>query len=158
MSDRQTISLEELNAQVGGEPRFSRWYTIDQSRIDSFADDTEDWQFIHVDPERAVETPFRGTIAHGFLSLSMLSAMSYDSELPLENTAMGINYGFNKVRFTSPVKSGAKIRAKFVTKSVDQKTENSVLITRLVTVEIEDEKRPALSAEWLGYIVMEKDA
>jgi len=154
MSD--TISMQDLLAQVGGEPRYSRWYTLDQSRIDAFADVTDDWQFIHVDPEKAAETPFGGTIAHGFLTLSMLSAMSYDSEKPLENTAMGINYGFNKIRFTSPVKSGSKVRAKFVTKTVDQKTENSVLITRSVTVEIENEKRPALTAEWLGYTVLEK--
>ena len=82
--------------------------------------------------------------------------MSYDCELPVEGTAMGINYGFNKVRFTSPVKAGSKIRAKFVTKSVDQKTENSLLITRGVTVEIENEPRPALTADWLGYTVLEK--
>lgn len=154
MSD--TISMQELLDQVGGEPRYSRWYTLDQSRIDTFADVTDDWQFIHVDPERATDTPFGGTIAHGFLTLSMLSAMSYDSEKPLQGTAMGINYGFNKIRFTSPVKSGCKVRAKFVTKSVDKKTENSVLITRSVTVEIENEKRPALTAEWLGYTVLEK--
>ena len=156
MSDAKTITLEELNAQVGGEPRYSRWYELDQSRIDTFADVTEDWQFIHLDKEKAAKTPFGGTIAHGFLSLSMLSAMSYDCELPVEGTAMGINYGFNKVRFTSPVKAGSKIRAKFVTKSVDQKTENSLLITRGVTVEIENEPRPALTADWLGYTVLEK--
>jgi len=158
MDTSKTISLEELNAQVGGEPRCSRWYTVDQDRIDKFADTTEDWQFIHVDPDKAAKTPFGGTIAHGFLSLSMLSAMSYDCELPLEKTEMGINYGFNKVRFTSPVKTGARVRAKFVTKAVDQKTENSVLITRSVTVEIEDEPRPALTAEWLGYTIMEKQS
>ena len=156
MAEKQTISLEDLHAQVGGEPRYSRWYTLDQSRIDGFAEQTEDWQFIHVDPERAAETPFGGTIAHGFLSLSMLSAMSYDSELAVEGTQMGINYGFNKVRFTSPVKVGSNIRAKFVTKSVDQKLENTLLITRTVTVEIEGENRPALTAEWLGYTILEK--
>lgn len=158
MDTSKTISLDALNAQVGGEPRYSRWYTVDQDRIDKFADTTEDWQFIHVDPEKAAKTPFGGTIAHGFLSLSMLSAMSYDCELSLEKTEMGINYGFNKVRFTSPVKTGARVRAKFVTKAVDQKTENSVLITRSVTVEIEDEPRPALTAEWLGYTIMEKQS
>jgi acyl dehydratase len=158
MDEKATISLEEAHAQVGGEPRYSRWYELDQSRIDTFADVTDDWQFIHVDPERAAQTPFGGTIAHGFLTLSMLSAMSYDCERSISGTAMGINYGFNKVRFTSPVKSGSRVRAKFVTKSVEQKTENSVLITRKVTVEIESESRPALTAEWLGYTVLEKDA
>ena len=156
MDLNDTISLDELQAQVGGEPRYSRWYVIDQKRIDTFADVTEDWQYIHVDAERAAQTPFGGTISHGFLTLSLLSAMSYETEKPLNGTAMGINYGFNKVRFVSPVKVGSKVRAKFVTRSVDQKTENSVLITRAVTVEIEDEPRPALKAEWLGYTVLEK--
>ena len=152
----KTISMDELLKQVEGEERFSRWYEIDQSRIDGFADKTEDWQYIHVDPERAADTPFGGTIAHGFLTLSLLSAMSFDCEVPLEGTVMGINYGFNKIRFITPVKVGSKGRAKFVTKSVEKKTENSVLITRAVTVEIEDEPRPALKAEWLGYTVLEK--
>ncbi|MEP1091132.1 MAG: MaoC family dehydratase [Rhizobiaceae bacterium] len=156
MDVSETISMDQLLAQVDGEPRFSRWYEVDQSRIDGFGDVTEDWQYIHVDPERAAQTPFGGTIAHGFLTLSLLSAMSYDSEKPLEGTAMGINYGFNKIRFITPVKVGSKVRAKFVTKSVDKKTENSVLITRAVTVEIENESRPALKAEWLGYTVLEK--
>lgn len=149
------ISLDDLKAQIGGEPRLTRWFTLDQSRIDAFAEVTEDWQFIHCDPERAAkETPFGGTIAHGFLSLSMLSAMSYDTERPLQNTEMGINCGFNKVRFTSPVKAGAKVRAKFITRAVEEKPNNGVLITRGVTVEIEGESRPALTAEWLGYTVL----
>ena len=151
-----TISMDELLAQVEGGERFSRWYEIDQSRIDGFADKTEDWQYIHVDPERAADTPFGGTIAHGFLTLSLLSAMSFDCEKPLKGTVMGINYGFNKIRFITPVKVGSRVRAKFVTKAVEKKTENSVLITRAVTVEIEDEPRPALKAEWLGYTVLEK--
>ena len=158
MDLNDTISMDDLLAQVGGEPRYSRWYEVNQKRIDGFADVTEDWQYIHVDPERAAKTPFGGTISHGFLTLSLLSAMSYDSEKPLENTAMGINYGFNKIRFVTPVKVGSRVRAKFVTKSVDQKTENSVLITRDVTVEIEGESRPAIKAEWLGYTVLEKQA
>ena len=156
MDVTETISMDELMAQLEGEPRYSRWYEIDQSRIDGFGDVTEDWQFIHVDPERAAATPFGGTIAHGFLTLSLLSSMSYDSEKPLEGTAMGINYGFNKIRFIAPMKVGSKVRAKFVTKAIDKKTENSVLITRSVTVEIEKESRPALKAEWLGYTVLEK--
>lgn len=159
MSERpEPISLDELKAQVGAEPRLTRWFTIDQSRIDTFADVTEDWQFIHVDQERAAETPFGGTIAHGFLSLSMLSAMSYGTERPIAGTEMAINYGFNKVRFTSPVKSGARIRGKFITRAVDEKTPTNILITRGVTVEIEGESRPALTAEWLGYIVLKGDA
>ncbi len=156
MNDRPTISLEELKSQVGGEPRFSRWFELDQSRIDNFADVTEDWQFIHVDREKAAETPFGSTIAHGFLSLSMLSAMGYDSEHAIEGTKMAINYGFNKVRFTSPVRAGARVRAKFITRAVDEKTPKNILITRGVTIEIEGESRPALSAEWLGYIELDR--
>lgn len=156
MTERPTITLEELKAQVGGEPRYSRWFTLDQSRIDTFADVTEDWQFIHVDKERAAETPFGGTIAHGFLSISMLSAMSYDTESGIEGTEMAINYGFNKVRFTSPVKEGARVRAKFITRAVDEKTPTNILTTRGVTIEIEGESRPALTAEWLGYTVLKE--
>ena len=148
-----TITLDELKAQVGGEARHSEWYTLDQSRIDAFADATDDHQFIHCDPDAAAKTPFGGTIAHGFLSLSMLSAMSYDSEKPLENTAMAINYGFDKVRFTAPVASGKRVRAKFVTRAVEEKGEG-ILVTRGVTIEIEGECRPALTAQWLGYTIL----
>ena len=156
MDINDTITLDELKAQIGGEERYSSWFEIDQSRIDGFADVTEDWQFIHVDAERAAKTPFEGTIAHGFLTLSLLSAMSFTTEKPVVGTQMGINYGFNRVRFITPVKVGSRVRGKFVTKDVEQKTENSVLITRSVTVEIEDEPRPTLKAEWLGYTVLEK--
>jgi len=157
MTENATISLEELKSQVGGEPRYSRWFKLDQSRIDTFGDVTEDWQFIHVDQEKAAETAFGGTIAHGFLSLSMLSAMSYDTERGLEGTEMAINYGFNKVRFTSPVKAGARVRAKFITRAVDEKTPTNILTTRGVIVEIEGESRPALTAEWLGYTILKEE-
>ncbi len=159
MSEPKTITLDELRAKIGGEPRYSRWYELDQDRIDKFADVTEDWQFIHVDPERsAKETPFGGTIAHGFLSLSMLSAMSYETEARLQGTAMGINYGFNKIRFTSPVKAGQKVRGKFTTLRVDEKSPTNILTTTKIEVEIEGEKRPALMAEWLGLTILETGA
>ncbi|PCH45359.1 MAG: Nodulation protein N [Hyphomicrobiales bacterium] len=155
MSEKQRISMDELKAQVGGEERYSRWFEIDQARIDAFADVTEDWQFIHVDPERAkAETPFGGSIAHGFLSLSLLSAMSYECESTPEGTVMGINYGFNKVRFTNPVKAGSKVRAKITTTNIDQKSATQLLITKKIEVEIEGEKRPALVAEWLGLTIL----
>lgn len=156
MSDKKKIALDDLKAQVGGDPRYSRWFTLDQSKIDVFADATEDWQFIHVDPEAAAKTPFGGTIAHGFLTLSMLSAMSYDCEPEIEGAAMGVNYGFNKIRFTSPVKAGAKVRAKFITRGVEEKTQGNVLVTTGVTVEIEGESRPALTAEWLGLTILKE--
>ena len=159
MNENETISLADLHKQVGGEPRYSKWYTIDQSKIDAFADATDDWQFIHSDPERAAkETPFGGTIAHGFLSLSLLSAMSYETEPEIEGTTMGINYGFNKIRFTAPVKVGARVRGKFVTAKVDEKSPTNILKTMKVEVEIEGEKRPALTAEWLGLSILEKGA
>lgn len=156
MSD-DTISLDELKAQVGGEPRYSRWFTLDQKRIDLFADVTEDWQFIHVKPEEAAQTQFGGTIAHGFLSLSMLSAMSFDCEKPLENTEMGVNYGFNKIRFTAPVAVGSRVRGKFTTLKVDQKSATNILVTKRVDVEIENSGRPALTSEWLGLTVLKKE-
>ena len=152
-----TISLEELKSRIGGEPRYSRWFTVDQERIDQFADVTEDWQFIHCDPEKAAETPFGGTIAHGFLSLSLLSAMSYDSEPAIEGAEMGINYGFNKIRFTSPVKVGSRVRAKFTTRAVEEKTPTMILTTTGIIVEIEGESRPALSAEWLGMTILKEE-
>ena len=152
-----TISLEELKSRIGGEPRYSRWFTVDQERIDRFADVTEDWQFIHCDPDKAAETPFGGTIAHGFLSLSLLSAMSYDSEPAIEGAEMGINYGFNKIRFTSPVKVGSRVRAKFTTRAVEEKTPTMILTTTGIIVEIEGESRPALSAEWLGMTILKEE-
>ena len=148
------MTLDELKAQVGGEPRHSRWYEIDQSRIDAFADVTEDHQWIHVDAERAADTPFGGTIAHGFLTLSMLSAMTYDAGEEIEGATMGVNYGFNRVRFTNPVKSGQRVRAKFVTREVVERSPGNWMTTTGVTVEIEGESRPALTAEWLGLTVM----
>ena len=91
----------------------SRWFLIDQKRIDAFADATEDWQFIHVDPEAAKATPFGSTIAHGFLTLSMLSAIAYDALPRVSGLAMGVNYGFDKVRFVAPVRAGRRIRGRF---------------------------------------------
>ena len=158
MSGAGTISLADHKAAVGGEPRYSKWFVVDQDRIDKFADDTEDWQFIHVDPAKAAKTPFGGTIAHGFLSLSLLSAMSYDCNPVLENVAMAVNYGFNKIRFTNPVKAGQRVRGKFTTLKVDEKSETNILTTTGVEVEIEGESRPALTAEWLGLAVLSKGA
>jgi acyl dehydratase len=144
-----TITLEELRALVGKPFGTSDWYRIDQKRIDAFADVTEDWQFIHVDPKAAQDTPFGGTIAHGFLTLSMLSAMVY--ELPvLENLVMGVNYGFDKVRFVSPVPVGARIRGHFTLARLDESTPGFVTTVMDVSVEIEGQEKPALAAEWIG--------
>ena len=103
----------ELQSLIGQEVGVSRWFALDQARIDAFAGLTEDEQFIHVDPERAKATPFGGTIAHGFLTLSLASAMSYDAVKPLDGVVMGVNYGFERVRFLAPVKSGKRVRGRF---------------------------------------------
>jgi len=130
----------------------SGWLEISQQRIEEFADATEDRQFIHVDPAAAAQTPFGGTIAHGFLSLSMLSRMAADVMLIPDSTRMAVNYGLDRVRFIAPVRSGKRIRGRFVLDSVDEKAPGQILLRHTVTVEIEGEERPALTAEWLGLI------
>ncbi|WP_417482126.1 MaoC family dehydratase [Maricaulis sp.] len=140
----------DLAKHIGQEIGLSDWIELDQSRIDQFADVTEDHQFIHLDPERAAkETPFGGTIAHGFLSLSMLSRMAMDIAFTLEGMAMGINYGFDKVRFLVPVSSGKKIRGRFVLEDAVEKNPGQWMLRFGVTVEIEGEDKPALIAQWL---------
>ncbi|WP_292031922.1 MULTISPECIES: MaoC family dehydratase [unclassified Brevundimonas] len=144
----------DLPSLIGQEVGVSRWITIDQARIDAFARITEDEQFIHVDPERAKATPFGGTIAHGFLTLSLASAMSYDAVAPLDGVVMGVNYGFDKLRFLAPVPAGSRIRGRFKLLSAENKgAQDGVtrwLLKHELTVEIEGGDKPALIAEWLG--------
>ena len=142
-------SLDEIRSRVGEEIGASSWLTIDQARIDQFAEATEDQQFIHTDPEAAARTPFGGTIAHGFLSLSLLSRMGAEAMLVPEGVKMGVNYGLDRVRFLAPVRSGARVRGRFVLDLADQKAPGQLLLRHTVTVEIEGEPRPALSAQWL---------
>lgn len=142
------MTLEELQAQVGEGIGTSDWFLIDQERIDRFADTTEDRQFIHVDPEAAKATPFRGTIAHGFLTLSMLAPLMA-SAVDKPVVRMSVNYGFNKVRFLSPVRSGKRIRGHFKLLELDEKRPGQWQQTVEVTVEIEGEDKPALLAEWI---------
>ena len=130
----------------------SSWLTIDQQRIDEFADATEDRQFIHTDPEAAAQTPFGGTIAHGFLSLSMLSRMAAEAMLVPDNVKMAVNYGLDRVRFIKPVRSGKRIRGRFRLDSVEEKAPGQLLLRHTVTVEIEGAEKPALTAEWLGLL------
>jgi acyl dehydratase len=103
---RPTITIAQLQAKIGTETGVSRWFEISQARIDAFAEVTEDRQFIHVDPAAVKATPFGGTVAHGFLTMSMLSAIAYDALPRVEGLAMGVNYGFDKVRFVAPVRPG----------------------------------------------------
>jgi acyl dehydratase len=145
-------SLDELRTRVGTEVGLSGWLTIDQRRIDEFADATEDRQFIHVDPETSARTPFGGTIGHGFLTLSMLSRMAAEGMLVPENIRMAVNYGLDRVRFIAPVRSGKRIRGRFRLDSLEEKAPGQLLLRHTVTVEIEGEEKPALTAEWLGLL------
>jgi acyl dehydratase len=145
-------SLDEIRAHVGREVGVSSWLTIDQPRIDAFAEATEDRQFIHTNPAAAAQTPFGGTIAHGFLSLSLLSRMAADAMLIPQGVKMAVNYGFDRVRFLAPVCSGRRVRGRFVLDSVEEKAPGQVLMRHSVTVEIDGEDKPALTAIWLGLI------
>ena len=145
-------SLDEIRARAGQEIGVSDWLEIGQDRIDQFADATDDHQFIHVDQALAAQTPFGGTIAHGFLSLSMLSRMAADVMLAPDSVKMGVNYGLDRVRFLAPVKAGKRIRGRFTLDSVDEKAPGQILMRHTVTVEIEGEEKPALTAQWLGLI------
>nr|WP_246556706.1 MaoC family dehydratase [Bradyrhizobium liaoningense] len=138
---------------VGKEIGVSSWHLIDQPRIDTYADVIEDHQFIHVDPERAKkETAFGTTIAHGFLTMSLMSIMSYEVMPVIAGTTMGVNYGFDKLRFISPVRSGKRVRGRFVLAEAKLRKPNELQSRTNVTVEIEGEDKPALVAEWLGLI------
>jgi len=143
-------AVDALQGLIGQEVGVSRWIEVSQARIDAFADCTEDHQFIHVDPEAAKATPFGGTIAHGFLTLSLASAMSYDAVRPLDGVVMGVNYGFDKLRFLAPVPAGSRIRGRFRLLAADDKGQGRWLLKHELTVEIEGGDKPALIAEWLG--------
>ena len=145
-------TLDEIRNRIGEETGVSSWLTIDQPRIDAFADATEDRQFIHVDPAAAAQTPFGGTIAHGFLSLSLLSRMAAEAMLLPDGLKMAINYGLDRVRFLAPVRSGRRVRGRFTLDSIEEKAPGQLLMRHTVTVEIEGEDKPALTAIWLGLI------
>jgi acyl dehydratase len=146
-------TLDEIRARVGEEIGVSGWLAVDQARIDAFADSTEDRQFIHLDPEAAARTPFGGTIAHGFLTLSLLSRLASEAILLPDNLKMVVNYGLDRVRFLAPVRSGRRIRGRFVLDSVEEKAPGQVLMRHVVTVEIEGEDKPALTAVWLTLLI-----
>src|SRR5690348_9067041 len=142
-------SLTEIKSRIGQEVGVSSWIEIDQARIDAFAEATEDRQFIHVDAEAAAQTPFGGTIAHGFLSLSLLSRMGAEAMMVPDGMKMAVNYGLDRVRFLAPVRSGKRVRGRFTLDSVEEKVPGQILLKHQVTVEIEGEDKPALSATWL---------
>jgi acyl dehydratase len=149
----KVVPKDEMVKAIGTKFEPGPWITVDQQRINTFADCTEDHQFIHVDEKAAKDTPFGGTIAHGFLSLSLLSRMAEGNGIIPENVVMGLNYGFDKVRFLAPVKSGKRIRANAEVTDVTRKDDNRFLIKQTISVEIEGETTPALVAEWLTMVI-----
>ena len=159
MATNAENAYESLKATEGQSAGTGEWFEVTQDLINQFADATLDHQFIHVDPERAKQGPWGTTVAHGFLTLSLLTHLtgSMRSDEPraggrIEGMIMGVNYGFDKVRFINPVKVDSKIRASGVTKSVELKG-NAINTTRTITVEIEGEEKPALVADWITRLV-----
>ena len=139
-------TLDKLRAHVGRQVFLTDWVAMPQERIDRFAQATEDFQWIHVDTERAAKSsPFGGTIAHGFLTLSLLGKF-YESHLSLPFCEMGINYGLNKVRFTNPVRAGSRVRGRFVLGKLED-IDGGMQLTFAVTIEIDGQDKPAVIAE-----------
>jgi len=145
----EAIPLDEYRNQVGMLLGVSDWIVIEQGIIDQFADVTRDWQFIHIDPVRAKETPFGGTIAHGLFTLSLVSAMSFTAVPAIAGAQMVINYGFNSIRFISPVLSGSRVRGRFTLEQFVERQPRQWQSTLDVRVDIENVLKPALIAEWL---------
>ncbi len=145
------VTQDELKALVGSNIGTSDWLTVDQAMIDKFAEATGDHQFIHVDVEKAKLTPFGGTIAHGFLSLSIMPVLTAMTDMPrLDGIKMGVNYGGNKTRFLAPVRSGKRVRGHFKLLEVEEKRPGQWQQTVEYTLEIEGEDKPALIAEWIS--------
>jgi acyl dehydratase len=143
-------ALDYFQARLGKELGVSQWRTVSQNDIERFAEITGDDQFIHVDAERARESTFGTTIAHGFLTLSLLTTMAKEAIKPIEGRTLGINYGFDKVRFLAPVRSGARVRGRFSLDDVEQRADGGLRLRYNVNVEIEGETKVALSAQWLS--------
>ena len=149
---KTVVPADELQDYVGKDLGCSEWFQIDQDRIDRFADVTVDHQFIHVDPAKAKHGPFGDTIAHGFLTLSLLTYLTEDCGLAPENTVMGVNYGCDKIRFIQPVRVNQRVRARVKPMSVIERAPGQFLIKSEITVEIDGEDKPALVAEWLALL------
>ncbi len=150
-----TVSKEELPEYVGKPLEPSAWIRIDQNMINTFADATMDHQFIHVDEERAAQTPFGSTIAHGYLTLSLISHFLGECSIRVENTVMGINYGSDKVRYLQPVKVDSEIRAQAILMSVSDRAPGQILTKTGITIEIKGEEKPALVAEILSLHIIQ---
>jgi acyl dehydratase len=149
MVTAQRLTLEDYKAKAGSELGVSDWLLVSQERINKFADVTNDHQYIHVDVEKAAQTPFGGTIAHGLLTLSLLPSFAYQAMPEIDGTKMGLNYGYNKIRFLAPVKSGKCVRGRFTLAEVSEPKPSQIMSVINVTVDIEGEDKPALIAEWV---------
>lgn len=149
MAATTAVGVEGVKQLAGKHVGYSEWLEITQERVNLFADATDDHQFIHVNPELAAQTPFGGTIAHGFLTLSLIVPLLMQIPLDVGYPVMGINYGLNKVRFPAPVPVGKKVRARYTLDAVEQVAPNGIQMTRTVTVEVEDNEKPACVAESL---------
>ncbi len=150
-------SIDEIRGRIGSKIGASEWLVVDQGRINAFADATDDHQFIHVDPAAAASAGLGGTIAHGFLTLSLLSRMAADVMLIPQTTTMAVNYGFDHVRFLAPVPAGSRVRGHFTLESAEEKAPGQLLLRHLVQVEIEGREKPALTAQWLGLIFIQEN-
>lgn len=147
----KVVKPTEINGYADRQPAISKWTTITQEMVNDFADVTKDYQFIHVDVEKAKQTPFGGTIAHGFLTLSMMPVLADEPHMvaTMEGLTMALNYGFNSIRFLTPVRVGKRVRAKITLLDIKQRAENQYLFRQHYEVEIEGEEKPAVIAEWL---------
>ena len=154
MTTQNAISVAELKDAAGRHLGYTDWEEMTQERVNQFADATNDHQFIHIDVEAAKQTPFGGTIAHGFLTLSLLSIMAYNALPRIEGAAHGVNYGFDRVRFVSPVPSGSRVRGHFTLRAVTPRSAREWQLSYDVSVEIEGAEKPALAATWLTMQVM----
>jgi len=143
------LSIRDLEHRVGQEVGVSPWVDVTQERIDTFAKAINDFQWIHVDPARAKNSPFGGTIAHGFLTLSLLSHLS-ERTFGFSDRKMGVNYGLNRVRFTAPLPSGSRVRARFTLQKFEKLADSGIQVTWNTVVEREGSDKPVLVAEWLG--------
>ena len=144
------MKIEALREKIGTLIGTSNWYLLDQDRINQFAAVTLDEQFIHTDPEKAATTPFGSTIAHGFLTLALLPAMGGDVIPKLDGHVMSVNYGFEKLRFLSPVSAGSRVRGHFTLSSLDVRKPGEATLLWEVMIEIDGKEKPALYAEWLN--------
>lgn len=153
---QRKIAVQDIANFIGKEIGLSQWRLVTQDMINQFAYATDDHQWIHVDEEKAKETPFGGTIAHGFLTLSLLSTFAYESLPELEGATMGINYGFDKVRFMNPVKTGTRVRARFILNDAKIRSSGRVIFNYQATIEGDQLKSPALTANWLVITVIEE--